>query len=125
MIDSEAIQAQMADVLDDVLPSAANAWIVTLTGGAANAYGEIAGGSETLTAIFLRITGEDHTARISGAGDTSPKAFKFVAKSTAAIAEGDRVRCDGNDYLVEAVTVMAIGDDDTYVEGRLRRIHGD
>lgn len=124
MIASDAIAAQVAELLDDVLPSEANAAVVTAAGGAANAYGEVVGATESLADIFLFITGEDRAARLTAAGDTQPIALRFVAKASVAIDEGDRIRCSGKDYHVEAVTVMAVGDDDIYVEGRLRRIHG-
>lgn len=125
MIASDAIAEQVAEILDDLLPSEPNASIVTLSGGAENAYGEIAGAAESLAEIYLHIAGEDRRARVTGAGDTGPIALKFFAKASVAINKGQRIRCGSYDYLVEAVTVMAVGDDETYIEGRLRRIHGD
>lgn len=124
MISSDAIQAQFGDVLDDVLPSADNAQVVTRSGGASNAYGEKTGETEILVGIRLASQGEARDSRTTNAGDTGPAAIRFIAKSQVAINEGVRIRWDGADYNVEFAEKVVIGDHQVYWEGRMRKIHG-
>jgi len=125
MIASDAIQDQFGDVLDDLLPSSDNAEIVTRAGGTANAYGEKTGQTETVVGIRLASQGEDRQSRATNAGDTGPKAIRFIAKSDVGIDEGSRIRWDGSDYNVEFAEKVGIGDHQIYWDGRMRKIHGD
>lgn len=124
MINSEAIQEQVANVFDDILPSSPNALLVTRSGGAQNGYGEKVGQSEALAPVYIYSTGEVEKTRATGAGNTEPIAIGFVAKATVEIRQGDRLRWDGHDYNVGMIEKVTIGDHLVYVDGQMTKIHG-
>lgn len=125
MIDSEAIQAQFDDVMDDLLPSVDIAQIVFRSGGTRNAYGEFENQDEELIGVRFLSQGDNRENRATDAGDNRPIEINFIVKTEIDLDEGMRIRYAGDDYNVTFVEYVSVGDNHIYYQGRMRKIHGD